>query len=204
MRQHLRTLQEKLAGTTLPGMEELINVAKPYKELRDLLHVAADEARSTCCWLVGSTRSGKMTLLRKVLHDSGVQWKVVTLTPEQCFTPNGSQTSVAGIASLYDQIFDGGESQYLTTSQKLDRILATIEAPNEQPLLLHLQRFTRLDRDQPKLIYALLDAFERSLGHPSCIVATDVDVVYLFQRSLAELFSSYMYAYRKGRHIVSI
>ena len=177
MKQHLLHLQEKLAGRSLPVMSDMLNVLAPYIRLFHLLRDTITRSETSICWLMGPWQSGKKTLLQKVLRDlaktdSHYTYKMVDLMPEQC------ASTVSAIATLYAQIIDPTEQQpTLQSNDKLEQVLEHIAAPNKQPLLIHIQRFTRVERDHQRLMYALLDTMERSTLHPICLIASDIDVV---------------------------
>lgn len=185
MMQHLLTLRDKLAGRTLPKRAECINMLQPYRELFFLLRESLLRSEVSMCRLMGFVRCGKKTLLNKVMHDVEVlhlhpqkrHFRVISLAPENCYS------LPAAVTSLYEQIFpqnrnDDDEQWYLTTAQKMEQIYRYITQPNQQPTVLHLQRFARIEKTLPALVNVLLEALETSVQHPLFFVASDTDMVF--------------------------
>jgi len=176
MLNHLLHLREKLAGRVLPGKHECVNVTKPYGQLFDILAGTVTRSESAVCWLTGPAQSGKKMLLAKVIHDVQQQlscaYKILSLAPENC------HSFPAAVASLYEQLYPSPlTSAYLTTAAKMDRVLAYIKDTNVGPTIIHLQRFTRIEREQESLVLSLLDALDQLQHRAICLVASDFDMV---------------------------
>ena len=178
MLDHLLHLRDKLAGRILPGKQECVNVTKPYGQLFEVLAGTVTRSESATCWLMGPAQSGKKMLLAKVIHDVQQQlactFKILSLVPENC------HSFPAAVASLYEQLHEhltDNTTPYLTTSDKMQRVLAYIQDGSVGPTIVHLQRFTHIEREQETLLLSLLDTLVQLQHRPICLVASDFDMV---------------------------